>query len=206
MKKRIVAIVSSIIILAIMFPGCIGIPKDDYNKVISERDSALAKQQELQTDLQELQDRYNTILIEKDQLASQLLSLEQTSLVVQKNLNETQEQLQETQTNLSTANAEIKELKEKYPPRRFRDVVELESWLDRQEIPPKSVDAILWLEHGLRLQNAALADGYIINVELFSEDDIYYTVWCTAILQDGSFYWWDPDTHDIYYWLDIRHF
>ncbi len=92
-------------------------------------------------------------------------------------------------------------------PRLFANIAELDTWIDAQPVPSReSSDAVQWFDRALRLQRQALEDGYLINVELDSEDDEVYSVYCTATLADGSYYWWEPDTLEAFYWLDYVHF
>ena len=93
-----------------------------------------------------------------------------------------------------------------YPIEKFPDADALEAWLNLQPNPPESTDAILWLSHAIILQEKALKDGYVINIELVSHEDGAYSIFCSAILEDDSYYWWDPETDDIYYSLNVRHF
>jgi hypothetical protein len=92
-------------------------------------------------------------------------------------------------------------------PRLFANIAELDTWIDAQPVPSReSSDAVQWFDRALRLQRQALEDGYLINVELDSEDDEVYSVYCTATLADGSYYWWEPDALEAFYWLDYVHF
>jgi len=108
---------------------------------------------------------------------------------------------------LHSAESELQDISSRCPPRFFNDITELDKWIDTQPKPTnESSDAVQWLDRALEQQKAALNDGYIINVELWTDDAIYYSIDCAAMLQDGSYYWWDPDINEIYYWLDYRHF
>ena len=92
-------------------------------------------------------------------------------------------------------------------PRLFANIAELDTWIDAQPVPAReSSDAVQWFDRALRLQERAMNDGYLINVELDSEDDETYSVFCTATLEDGSYCWWEPDTLEVAYWLDYAHF
>lgn len=114
---------------------------------------------------------------------------------------------QELQNENLELTEQLTDLNEIYPPRRFTDVVELETWLQKTPNSPESVDAILWFQHALEIQKLAAGDGFIISAYLEGPDEEgYYSVYCEAILQDHSLYIWDPDTDDIYYWGDVRDF
>ena len=113
----------------------------------------------------------------------------------------------EAQRICEDAQVELEYLQDRYPPKLFKDSSELETWLAGQPDPPKAVDAVLWYRHALDLQAAAVKDGYLISAVITDEDkDGLYLVWCSACLKDGSLYLWDPETDDLHYWLDYRHF
>jgi len=139
-------------------------------------------------------------------LQEENISLETNLEATQSELADLQASYNELETEKEIVAGELAEIKEVYPPQRFSDAEALEAWLAGQPNGPVSTDAILWLSHGLQLQRAALEDGYIINVELITEDDIYYSVYCTAVLEDNSYYGWDPETDDIYYYLNVKQF
>jgi hypothetical protein len=121
--------------------------------------------------------------------------------------NALQTELNSTQAELSSTQAELAELQAKYPPRLFEDSAELEAWLAGQPTPPEATDAVLWYEHARQLQKAAVEDGYIISADYIGPDsDGLYTIWCSAVLQDNSYYYWDPDTDSLYYGMDVKHF
>ena len=137
---------------------------------------------------------------------SDLASVQGQLSNVQSQLSNTQGELAGVQSELSDVSAELAVMQGKYPPRRFNSNLELESWLDDQPNPPSSADAVLWLRHALDMQQAAADDGFLISADQWTDDGVYYQVWCSAVLEDGSYYWWDPDTDDIYYSLDVNHF
>ncbi len=110
------------------------------------------------------------------------------------------------QTDYGVVQNRLSEIQKVYPVEKFPDAEALEAWLVAQANPPPSKDAILWLSHAIQLQEAALEDGYIINVEITSTDYRYYAVLCTAILEDNSYCYWDPETDEIYYWLTATQF
>ena len=89
-------------------------------------------------------------------------------------------------------------------PQNFPNDSALLAWLISQQNPPEATNAHVWLNHARQLQAAALGDGYIINVSMtYDEETELYTVLCEAILDDGSWYYWDPDYDDLIYWLDV---
>ena len=147
------------------------------------------------------QSEFDSLKLERDQI-----TVEHNQIVAEK------EQLvldyDQCKVELELITAELGDIKVKYPPRPFENVMELTEWLNTQPDYPASADALVWFQRGLTTQKAATEDGFIISVELISEDEdgLLFSVFCTAVLADGGLYWWDPDTHDVYYWLDSNHF
>jgi len=137
----------------------------------------------------------------------QLSSTQASLSSVQGQLSGARSELSDTQVELSSTLAELESIQGKFPLERFSTNLALESWLSLQPNPPSSSDAVLWLRHALDLQQAAADDGFLISADYYGpfEDDTY-VVWCSAVIANGSYYWWDPDTDDIYYALDINHF
>lgn len=93
--------------------------------------------------------------------------------------------------------------------RYFKDGTELQLWLDQDNISDRnSSDAVIWYASALELQKRAIKDGYIINAYIFedTENSGYFTVYCDAVTEDNSLYWWDPETDEVYYEMNIKHF
>ena len=122
-------------------------------------------------------------------------------------LADTQAELASTEADLTSTEAELAEIQEVYPPGYFSSATELQNWLAADDISDRSsVDAVLWYANAQELQKRALEDGYIINAYIWDNLDGTYNVYCDAVTEDNSLYWWDPETDDIYYALDVKHF
>lgn len=125
----------------------------------------------------------------------------------QAELASTEADLASTETDLASTEAELAEIQEVYPPGYFSSATELQNWLATDDISDRSsVDAVLWYANAQELQKRALEDGYIINAYIWDNLDGTYNVYCDAVTEDNSLYWWDPETDDIYYALDVQHF
>jgi len=122
-------------------------------------------------------------------------------------LMSTEAELMSTEAELASTEAELTEIKEVYPPRYFPSGTELQNWLADDNMSDRSsTDAGVWYANARELQQRALEDGYIISAGMFDNLDGTFSVWCSAVMEDDSLYWWDPDTDDITYWLDVIHF
>ena len=150
--------------------------------------------------------RFNCLLIGLVVLSLATVSL--AGCVSKSEYEALQADYNDLKANYETVEAELAQIKEVYPAKNFRDGDALEAWLQKELNPPTTTDAIRWYAHGLQLQERALEDGYIISVILLDREGkgLLYEVFCYAVLEDGSLYWWDPETDDIYYWLDVKHF
>ena len=112
-----------------------------------------------------------------------------------------------SQAEYDAVKQELAEIKEVYPPRYFSSGTELQSWLAEDNISDRSsADAVVWYANAQELQKRALEDGYIINAFMWDNLDGTYSIYCDAVTEDDSLYWWDPETDDIYYELDVKHF
>lgn len=84
-------------------------------------------------------------------------------------------------------------------PENFASVSELEDWLAANTISeePISTYADTWYRKAIRLQQDALADGYIISADYdYDSDAELYSVWCVAVI-NGSIFYWDPETDEV---------
>ena len=88
----------------------------------------------------------------------------------------------------------------------FTCAEELEEWIAKQPNMRHTSDAILWFSNARQMQEDAMADGYLIQAEIWTDDYELYSVCCTALLEDGSLYWWCPEDRELHYILDTRHF
>jgi len=122
-------------------------------------------------------------------------------------LASTKSELTSTKAELASTEAELTEIEEVYPPGYFSSSTELQNWLADDNISDRSsVDAVLWYANAQELQQRALEGGYIINAYIWDNLDGTFSVYCDAVTEDNSLYWWDPETDDIHYELDVKHF
>ena len=163
--------------------GC-GIPQADYDALLTQKTTLETEKQSLQSDYTSLQ-------------------TEHTALQAQKNTLETEKQA--LQANYDTVNSELADIKKVYPPRDFNSRTELENWLAQNTVSeePDVDNAEDWIGKALDIQEDALLDGYIINLDYDydSTDDTYY-VFCTTVI-DGFIWYWDPETDDVYQDTDL---
>ena len=123
-------------------------------------------------------------------------------------LGQTQLELEQVEAEIIALQLELSELQTKYPPRRFPNGEVLQTWLENNATAEKgeSYDALVWLARALEQQEQAAKDGYIISIELTTDDDILYSVYSTAVVENNGFWWWDCEIGEAYYWLDVEHF
>jgi hypothetical protein len=119
------------------------------------------------------------------------------ALLAQKTALESEKQT--LQNQYDAANAELTSIKKVYPPRDFNSKTDLENWLAQNTVSEESdIDnAENWIGKVLAIQEDALLDGYIINIDYdYSSTNETYTVYCTTVI-DGFIWFWDPETDDI---------
>jgi hypothetical protein len=138
---------------------------------------------------------------------TELASTEAELVSTKAELVSTKAELASTEAELVSTEAELDGIKEVYPPRYFSSGTELQNWLADDNISDRSSsDAIVWYSNARELQKRALEDGYIINAYVWDNLDGTYSAYCDAVTEDNSLYWWDPETDDTYYFLDVIHF
>ena len=144
---------------------------------------------------------------EYEALQAEHATLMQENTSLKGKLAEAQSDLTNAQADYEAASKELAEIKQVYPLKYFPDANALAKWLSTQPEYPEASDTILWYQHALELQKAAARDGYIISAFLLDRAASgKYEVFCYAVLEDNSLYWWDPDVAEIRYWLDVNSF
>jgi septal ring factor EnvC (AmiA/AmiB activator) len=211
MKKKIAVIMTILLITATTVMGCVS--KADY-EVLQDKSTQLqqeltikeATNQELTTQLNNKDEEIDSLQAELTSLNSKLtlFTIEQNSLK-DKLAKEEKQNLQagseiDRLNQLATQATEaLNKLKETYPPRLFNNKTELEQWLSAMPIPSKMQYAENTYLQGVKLQEQAAEDGYIISVAWYSQSDYNAIVWCEAMLQNGDAYWWYPDDYKLRY-------
>jgi hypothetical protein len=114
-------------------------------------------------------------------------------------LQEQIDSLQDTNSNLESdivalekSNADLNNSLKDSKPRYFRNLTEIESWLDSVPHLGVSRDVDEWYQYALFYQKNALDAGYIVSVGNWEDDDSI-TVWCEIVTEDGWVYFFDPD-------------
>ena len=146
MAKRYISL-GVVLLLALLLLAACGVPQEDLDAAVAERDAALLQVSSLQSDL-----------------------------------------------------AAIREV---YPPRHFTSATELRQWLATNAIsdmPATEVAAVL-VDRTLRLQEAALEDGYIISLDIDEDPDFFYINGLALI--DGLIWIIDVETDEVYQWSSL---
>lgn len=129
---------------------------------------------------------YDALLDENEDLQSDLASL--------------QADYNELNSNYQAVSSELAQLQAICPPQDFSSISELEDWLRDNDVSdePITTYADAWYRKALKIQEDALADGYIVSADYDydAQADIYY-VYCVAII-DGDIWYWDPETDEPY--------
>lgn len=108
-----------------------------------------------------------------------------------------QDDLAALQTEYDSTQAELADIKQLYPPRNFSSEQELREWLAANDVSnmpaPSLADVEARYALALKIQEDALADGYIISADF----DYPIYVFCVAII-DGYFWVWEPESDDVF--------
>ena len=198
MKKS--SLLSGILLLslALLVLGC-GIPQEDYDKVVSQLDTAqnkLASTQLKVSDLtSDLEKSQNDLQSVKDILASTQSEISDLTSDLEKSQNDlelTQDELDDTKDKLAT-------IEKVYPPRQFSSSTELKEWLktnDKSETPFRTGAEGLY-SLALALQEDALNDGYIISVDVDPGEraNEWYVICITCI--NGELWAWSPTSDEV---------
>jgi len=215
MRNKVAAIITIFLLTLTLLTGVVVhtqtsklLTKTEERLTTTEKELQVTQASKVYTEtkLKRLEEELDTVTDNLSISLSRVSNLESTNYHLESTNYQLTQKVDRLNSEAAQISSELAKLRTKYPPRRFRDASELEDWLSEQPNTPVSSDAILWLSHGLELQEKAAEDGYIISVELSSTGNNLYVTYCSAALQDNSYYFWDPETDEIYYWLDTRHF
>ena len=204
-----------------------GISQEDYDSAIAEGDTAKSQATELQgqvsqltsdnTGLQaelssaqadntSLQVELSSAQADNTGLQAELSSAQADNTGLQAELSSAQADNTGLQAELSSAQAELEQLHLVYPPRLFKDRAELLAWLAVDDISAREATEFAsgWFANALELQERAADAGYIISAELADNGDDTFTVWNSAVTQGDEYYWWNPETDELTYGLDVK--
>jgi len=184
---------------------------NEYSKIQIESDKIQSESNKIQSEFNTLQSDYdslendNSLLkTENGELKVTIKDLESAVAVAQANSDDLKSDMADLEDNLYTVERELAELKDVYPAKLFASKSELRDWLLADDISERETDnPIEVYQNALELQERALRDGYIINAEIIlsGTTTTYYTIYCTALTQENSLYWWMPSNDYVEYMI-----
>jgi FtsZ-binding cell division protein ZapB len=197
--KMLFPITLSVLFLTLLvLTGC-GVPQADYDELLAQKTSLETEKLALQSQADNLETENNTLESEKSTLETEKQILQDSFDQLNDQYDTLEAAKQSLQDQYDALNEELANIESVYPPRDFTSRTELENWLAQNTISerPDSTTAEDWISNGLALQDDALADGYIINMDYdYNSDAETYMVYCTAVI-DGFIWFWDPEADDI---------
>lgn len=111
---------------------------------------------------------------------------------VSSELTQTQQELASTRSQLSKAQSDLEGLRKACPPGDFATLTELENWA-KAHVQPTTTYVDAAFKAALKVQSAALGDGYLVSVNIdYDQVGDSYVVSCSAITGD-CFYAWFPE-------------
>ena len=144
-------------------------------------------------------DVHDAVVIEKDAAQASVVQLKRENTGISNTLRNMRAELTE-------AEAAIQGLRAVYPPRRFKDRLEIEAWLRNDDISerPTTFSAEAWLSTALEQQARALEDGYIVSAEYVFVGGADYQVWLSAVAENSNYFSWDPESDEIMFGGNIN--
>lgn len=192
-KKFVIAIIliSMMLVVLIGLTGCVS--KTDYDTLLARHGQLESDNNQLESDHGQLESEHNELVKQYDDLTEQ----HDTKVADYDTLSGAHDELK---NSLAAVEQELAGIKKVYPLRDFTSVTELYDWIDKHEQPEGA-----YLEGdfraGLKVQEAGLADGYLISV-MYDEDDTdpeYGWIFCGALV-NGQLYMWYPSEDSSYAW------
>jgi hypothetical protein len=144
--------------------------------------------------------QYNGIKEDLEQCENQSVSLSSQLSQAQSSRASLQNDYDVMSADYDAISQELAALKDIPGPSYFSSGDDLQAWLDNNTISnePWANTYWGWYAKGVRLQQAAAEDGYVISVQYHYCDDLgamEYII-CIAII-DGEIWAWDPETDDL---------
>lgn len=176
-----IVILSILLGLAIIGAGVFGFLYVDTNSTISIRDQTITSLNADKVDLQtQLSDS-----------KSQLTTAQNNILSLNGQLSLKQSQLTSTQDQLATIQA-------KYPLKNFSSLFQLQNWASAH-IQPYSAYADGWYAGALRVQEAAMKDGYYVSACMEGSSGVYLV--SMQAMVGTTLYVWNPEVGTVYLYL-----
>lgn len=219
--RVIALLATSIMVILILLSGCSSSrPNAQLANLQSENTSLSLKLDNLYQEYQNLSQEHQKLQSDYDGLTAKYSSLkdENTSLTAENNkatadLNSAQQQLSDAakqttalqdelsalqtkyyglQSDLQSKNDQITQLKAVSPPKNFASKDALTTWLAANTVSGYNTnDPVAVYQAAYELQQKALADGYVINVDVshYGTTTIYFNIYCTAEIASTLYYW-----------------
>jgi septal ring factor EnvC (AmiA/AmiB activator) len=182
MRKQWFLLAFSMLLMALLVVGC-GIPQDQYDAVVTERDSAQTELQSVKAELQSVK--------------TELQSVNTELTASQSKVSELTSNLDGKKAELEATKKELADIKSVYPLRDFASVSELKDWLRANDVSeqPEAANAENWYSQALEIQKDAMEDGYYIWVDIDEIGTNRYVVACVALI-GGDLWAWTPDSDE----------
>ena len=162
-----------------------GISADVHDAVVAEKEAAQASVAQLQKEK------------EAAQASVAQSEKENRTLVVE---------LGSIKADLTQAEVKVLALGAVYPPKRFKDRADIETWLRNDDISERaiSLSAEALLSKALEQQARALEDGYIVSAEYVLVEGAEYLVWVSAVAENSNYFTWDVQTDEVVFGSNIN--
>lgn len=155
--------------------------------------------------LSDLEDEKDALQSDYNTLQQQYSTLSTQNIALNGQLDQAQLDIDALQANYDATSQELADIQAVYPPREFSSISELDSWLAQNGISELTDTASVeeWYAKALQLQQDALADGFLISVDIdYDPTTDSYSVWCVAII-DSDIWYWDPELDNTYFYFSI---
>lgn len=196
MMKRCLTASSILLLISFLAVGC-GVPQEEYDAVLTERDEEKTQMTTQQAQLQTLRGELATAKADLTVVQGDLGAKENNLATVKNNLLIVKQKLTNLQGDYQGVCAELDEIKRIYPPRDFATLKELQDWLAENDISERqeALNAAQLYGRALEIRDDALEDSFLVSTNIYYNEvkELWY-IGCTATI-DGYIWIWGP-THD----------
>ena len=165
-----------------------GISADVHDAVVAEKEAAQASVNQLEK--------------EKATAQASVAQLEKEKATAQASVSQLEQENESVKTDLAKAQETVQNLNTVYPPRRFKDRNEIETWLRNDDISQRPGASLAegLLSKALEQQARALADGYIVSADYAGPDEDYnFEIWVSAVTENLDYFLWDVESDEVYF-------
>ena len=147
-------------------------------------------------------DVHDAVVADKEAAQASVSQLEKDKEAAQASVAQLEQENESVKTDLTEAQATVQHLNGIYPPKRFKNRSEIETWWRNDDISERRLASLAegLLSKALEQQTRALADGYIVSADYYGPDEDYvFEIWVSAVTENLDYFVWNPESDEVFF-------